>query len=133
MKIPLLLIILTISYFSYGQQDRKISTVDFVQIVNGNSNEAIFYYQNNWQILRDMALENGYIESFQILETEATKEEPFNLMLITTYPNKEQYDLREEHFSLLIKEKGELKLMNDMTPNEFRKTLFRKEMVKHLN
>ena len=133
MKITLLLLVLSISSFSYGQQDDRISTVDFVQILNDNPHEAIFYYQHNWKILRDMAFAKGYIDSFQILETPYSDKESFQLMLITTYINKEQYELREAHFSELIKEKGSLELLNAKKPNEFRKTLFRKEMVRHLN
>ena len=132
MKITLLLITLSICSLSFGQHDDKISTVDFVQILNDNEAEAIFYYQNNWKVLREMALDKGYINSFQLLIT-PPQNESFQFMLITTYPNKEQYDLKEVHFSELIKEKGNLELMNDKNPNDFRNTLFRKEMVRHLN
>ena len=133
MRIIILIALLSICSISYGQQYDKISTIDFVQIVNDNKDEAMYYYENNWKVLREMAIKKGYIHSFQILETPMSEDEPFQLMLITTYLNKEQYDLRENHFSILIKEKGELKLMNDMKPVDFRKTLFNKEMVKHLN
>lgn len=133
MKITLLLIVLSISAVNYAQPDHRLSTIDFVQFLNDNEQEAIFYYQHNWKILRDMALEKGYIKSYQLLQTPVSKEEPFHLILITTYPNQEQHDLKEAHFSELIKEKGALELMNDKKPNEFRKTLFRKEMVAHLN
>ncbi|MGB5820187.1 MAG: hypothetical protein WBG90_11945 [Saonia sp.] len=133
MKITLLLIALSIGLLGYGQEDARISTVDFVQILNDNEKEAIFYYKHNWKILREMALKKEYIHSFQLLETPTSNKEPFDLMLITTYPNQEQYDLREAHFSELIKEKGKLELLNNKEPNAFRKALFRKEMVRHLN
>ena len=127
----LILIFLSINSLAYGQQDDRISTIDYVQILNGNKAEAVYYYQNNWRALRKMALENDYIDSFQILETPFTEEEPFQLMLITTYANKEQYDLREDHFGELIKEIGALKLLNEKKPGDFRKTLFSKEKVRH--
>lgn len=127
----LFLIVLGINFIAYGQQDDRISTIDYVQILNGNKAEAVYYYQNNWRALRKMALENDYIDSFQILETPFTEEEPFQLMLITTYANKEQYDLREDHFGELIKEIGALKLLNEKKPGDFRKTLFSKEKVRH--
>jgi hypothetical protein len=95
--------------------------------------EATFYYENNWRILRNMAVEKEYIHSYQVLETPTSDDAPFQLMLITTYLNEEQYTLREDHFSELIKEKGELRLMNEKKPGEFRKTLFTKEMVRHWN
>ncbi len=131
MRTILLLIVLSLNSIVYGQQDERISTIDFVQILNENKAEAYYYYQNNWKALRNRALENDYIHSFQILETPFTEEDPFQLMLITTYANKEQYDLREDHFRTLIQEAGALKLMNEKKPGEFRKTLFSKENVGH--
>lgn len=132
MKTTVLLFALCICNLSYGQQDAKLSTIDFVQILNDNKEEATYYYQNNWKVLRNMALKKRYIHSFQILEVPISEGEPFQLMLITTYLNEEQYKMREDHFAELIKEKGPLKLMNDKQPADFRKTLFNKEMVKHL-
>ena len=131
MRTLLLLIFLGVNSLGYGQQNDRISTIDFVQVVNENKAEAVYYYQHNWKVLRNMALENGYIHSFQILETPFTEEQPFELMLITTYSNKKQYDLREDHFRTLIQEIGELKLLNEKKPAEFRKTLFSKENVRH--
>ena len=131
MRTLLLLIVLSVNSPGYGQQNDRISTIDFVQVLNENKAEAVYYYQHNWKVLRNMALENDYIHSFQILETPFTEEQPFELMLITTYANKKQYDLREDHFRTLIQEIGELKLLNEKKPAEFRKTLFSKENVRH--
>lgn len=100
------------------------TSVDFIQVINGNLDEARYYYLNNWQALRKKAKKRNYIESWQLLETKATTETPFHFMLITTYANEKQYQQREEHFQLLIKEAGPLKLLNDKSPGEFRKTLF---------
>ncbi len=133
MRIIMFLSFLTVCSISYGQQDDKISTIDFVQILNDNKEEAIYYFQNNWKVLRNMAIKKEYIHSFQILEVPISEGDPFQLMLITTYMNEEQYKLREDHFTELIKEKGALKLMNDKEPADFRKTLFSKEMVRHWN
>jgi len=116
---------------SWGQHNDKITTIDFVQILNEHKKEAIYYYENNWKVLREMATINGHIHSYQLLETPYTEEAPFDLMLMTTYQNKTQYDLREKHFAELIAEKGELNLMNVREPREFRKILFNKTMVRH--
>lgn len=132
-KAALILILLSVCYGSYGQANEKISTIDFVQIVNNNMDETIYYYQNNWKVLREMAIKKGYIHSFQLLETPHSEDAPFQIMLITTYLNKEQYDLREDHFTELIEEKGDLNLMNEKKPGEFRKILFNKEKVRHWN
>ncbi|KAA3638014.1 MAG: hypothetical protein DWQ02_05725 [Bacteroidetes bacterium] len=131
MRITLLFIILSFSSIVYAQQDDRITTIDFVQILKDNKDEAVFYYQNNWKVLRDMAVNKGYIDSYQVLETPFSETEPFHLMLITTYANEAQYDLREDHFGELIKERGDLKLLNEKKPGEFRKVLFGKDMVRH--
>lgn len=134
-KITLIIVVtlLTFCPYSYGQIDDKISTIDFVQILNENNEEAIYYFQNNWKILRKMAIKKKYIHSFEILEVPSSVDAPFQLMLITTYLNQTQYNLREDHFSQLIKEKGELKLLNNKEPSEFRKSLFSKKSVRHWN
>ncbi len=121
-----------IGFSIHGQQNEsKISTVEFIQIVDSNKEEAIFYYQNNWRTLREMAIKKGYIDSFGFFENQATRQEPFHFILVTTFKNKGQFDLVEEHFSELIKEHGDLKLMNEKKPGEFRKTLYSKRMTKY--
>lgn len=116
-----------VSVNAYSQKNTKISTIDFVQVLNNNKKEVLYYYKNNWEILRKMAVTKGYIESYQFLKTTPTKEAPFSFMLITTYKNKAQFDKREPHFQELIKAKGKLKLLNDKKPGEFRKVLFGKD------
>lgn len=130
MRIALFFAFLVSCSINYGQDD-KLSTIDFVQVLNDNKEEAVYYYQNNWKVLRDMALKKGYIHSYQILEVPSSEEAPFQLMFITTYLNNEQYASREDHFAELIKEKGPLRLMNAKEPGEFRKILFNKERVLH--
>lgn len=129
----LFVIFLTSCTLNYGQSNDKISTIDFVQILNDNTKEAVYYYQNNWEILRKMAIKKEYIHSYQVLEVPISEEQPFQLMLITTYSNEAQYKLREDHFAKLIKERGAVQLLNDKKPTEFRKILFHKDMVRHWN
>jgi len=112
-------------------QDQKISTIDFVQILNDNREEAIFYYEKNWLELRKMAKERGYIDSYEFMEVEATDEAPFHLILKTTYPNQASFDLAEERFQVLIREMGALQLLNEVKPGDFRKVLFAKTNVRH--
>jgi len=133
MKNLLLFVVLAMSSVSFGQVNDKITTIEFVEVVNNNKEEALFYFQNNWKILRDKAIIKNYIHSYQLLETHKSEEAPFQILLITTYLNKTQYDQREDHFQELIKESGGLKLLNDKKPGEFRKSLFSKNMVKHWN
>ena len=130
-KTNISLIFLLVAWVSYGQQAQPISTIDFVQIVDGNEEEALYYYENNWKILREIALKRNYIASFQLMETTPSPEAPFHLMLITTYADSDQYQAREKHFEALIEEKGPLRLMNDKQPGDFRKIVFNKTGVRH--
>jgi len=103
------LIAICISSFSLsGQLDNKITVIDFVQILNDNQEEADYYYKNNWKWLREKAIEKGYIHSYQVLETSPTDDQPFHLMLITTYKDQAQYEKGEDHFQKLIEQKGSL-------------------------
>ncbi|MEO1054301.1 MAG: hypothetical protein AAFX87_26930 [Bacteroidota bacterium] len=115
-----------IAQIGLAQEDNRISTIDFVQILDGNSEEAIFYYENNWLKLRKEAVKKGYIGDYQLLKVESTDDAPFHLMLVTTYANKAQFDQREPHFQELIQAKGELKLLNGKKPGDFRKVIFAK-------
>jgi len=133
MRILLFFILFIGNTWLYAQPDERISTLDFVEILNGNTKEAHFYYQNNWEKLREAAIEKGYIHSHEILETTPTDEAPFHLILVTTYANAKAYEIREERFDELIEQAGELQLLNAKKPTEFRKNLFNKENVKHWN
>lgn len=134
MKNYILLIVLVVSSLSFAQVDDRLTTIEFVEVLNNNKEEALFYFQNNWKVLRDKAVEKNYIHSYQLLETPTSDDDaPFQIILLTTYLNKAQYESREDHFQELIKEKGELKLLNNKKPVEFRKSLFSKDMVRHWN
>lgn len=113
-------------------QDTKVSTIDFVQIQNDNREETVYYYENNWLVLRKMAQKRGFIESYEIIEVERTPDARFDLILKTTYSSKADYDKAEERFTSLIEEKGPLRLMNDKAPGDFRKIIFSTPEGKHL-
>ena len=132
MKTSALLLFLFFSTSGFAQ-DQKFSLIDFVQIIDNNKEEAVFYYQNNWKQLRISALEKDYIESYQLLETEPTEDAPFELILITTFSNEAQFAKREENFQELITARGELKLLNDKKPGEFRSFVFSKDMARHID
>ena len=127
-----MLLLLVLSFtFSFAQPDERISTIDYIEVLNNNFAETLYYYQNNWKQLRIKALEKGYINNYQLLETIPTEESPYRFILVTTYANQVQYDHREKHFQGLIKEKGGLKLLNDKEPKEFRHAFRGHDMVKH--
>ncbi|MBV7268982.1 hypothetical protein [Winogradskyella luteola] len=132
MKIRLIIPIILFCVMCTAQIKEKITTIETIEILNNNTEEAIYYFQNNWKQLRLNAVEKGYIHSFQLMESLYTEDTPFHLLLVTTYSNKEQYESRETHFAELIKATGGLKLLNDKKPSEFRKSVFTIEDAKHL-
>lgn len=115
----------------YAQTNAKQSSIDFVNVLNNNHAETLYYYQNNWKALREAALKKGYIEGYELLEIEPNETTPYRFILITTYANQNQYDNREAHFEELIQLSGGLKLLNEKTPNDFRKVIHSQDKVKH--
>ncbi len=106
-----------------AQIETRISSIDFVQVLNDNHEEALYYYENNWRWLRELAVEKGYISDYEFMQVDRTEETPYDIILITIYSNKEQAALREDNFAELIEIKGSLRLLNDKQPSEFRKLL----------
>lgn len=130
MKIGALLaswLISLVGFPAFAENGQKISSMDFIQVQNGLKAEALYFYQNNWKKLRVAALEKGYIESYLLLQTEPSPDAPFDIVLVTTYPNDAQFQAREENFAELIKARGPVKLLNERKPNEFRKRIFDKD------
>lgn len=119
-------------HFSSGQEAGNISTLDFVEILYENRDEAVYYYQNNWRVHREKALKRNVIASFQIMEVIPSEEAPFHLILITTYKDKVQYDSRKANFEDIMKDQKELNLLNEIEPKDFRKVVFNKRMASHL-
>lgn len=105
-----------------------IKLIDFVKIKEGKRNESLYYYENNWKVYRDIALEKGYIKSYQLLSTVTDTLANFDLMLITDYSDSTQVKLSEERFQQIIKETrpNGPKLLNNLKPNEFRQNLYLK-------
>ncbi len=50
MRVILLFILLSSCSIRNGQENEKISIMFFIQVLNDNYEEAIFYYQNNWKV-----------------------------------------------------------------------------------
>ncbi len=123
----LILILAMLSVYPSASVQEAITTMDFVQILEGRKSETLFYYENNWKVHREKALAKGYIKSYQLLEAAQGDGPAFDIVLITTYANREQYNNREENFGLLIEAHGERKLLNGLQPSEFRNIIFSRD------
>ena len=103
---------------------QQLVTYEFAEELNGHVAEARFYYQKNWQKLREQALGKGYIAEYKLVEVEGSEDQPAGFMLLTVYANAQQFAKREEHFRSLIDAAGGLALLNQHKPGSFRKVTF---------
>lgn len=130
MRNLLLVALLFLADLSFGQGKTTIITIDFVKIKNNKRQEALFFYENNWKVFRDIALEKGYIKSYKLLKTTSSDTTAnFDLILMTEYADSLQLKLSEERFQEIIKATHPegTKLLNELKPNEFRQIVFFKE------
>lgn len=118
--------ILFIIAFLNIEAQNSITKIDFVKIKNDQRKEALFFYENNWNKYRGIALDKGYIKSYKLLTTHADSVANFDLMLITEYADSLQERLSEERFQQIIKATNPNgpTLLNDLKPNDFRQNLF---------
>lgn len=102
----------------------EIVTVDFVRILNGNNEEAVYYYEQNWKQHRVKAMERGYISSYQLL-LKTSDDGNTDILLITGYASESQYALREENFAIVMQdpERDGPRLLNEKLPGEFREVI----------
>ncbi|MEM6641925.1 MAG: hypothetical protein AAF616_03005 [Bacteroidota bacterium] len=115
----------------HSQSTDLISSMDFVQVLSNNYEEAHYYYAENWELLRKMALQEGYIHSYQMIPIAPDSAMSIDLILITTYKNQAQFAEREERFQILIERLSGKKLLNDKQPQEFRKVLYNQISKEH--
>lgn len=78
-------------------QDRKVITVDIVQMKSGYEKEVLYFYENNWKVYRDSALNRGFITGYQLLQ-QFDSSGKNQVMLLTMYKNREMYEKRETLF-----------------------------------
>lgn len=111
-----------------AQQDKTVSVMDFVKIRDGKKAEALYYYENNWKMYRDVAVERGLLHSYQLISAAPDSLNNFDLILITTYKDSAQYLKSEENFQPILKElrPNGPKLLNQLKPAEFRQNVFAK-------
>ena len=112
-----------------GYTQHSISAIDFVRIKNNKRQEAIYFYENNWKVYRDIALSKGFIKSYKLLLALPDTSVNFDLMLITEYTDSLQLKLSEERFQQIIKDvrPGGPKLLSEIKPNDFRQNVVFKQ------
>ena len=102
----------------------EVVTVDFVRVLSGNQEEAVYYYENNWKQHRIKALDRGFISSYNLL-VRTSDDGNTDILLITGYASESQYDSREENFTIVMADRqgGGPVLLNEKSPAEFREII----------
>lgn len=102
--------------------------MDFVKIRDGYTKEAMYFYENNWKVYRDLAIKKGVIKAYELVKAVPDTLNNFDLVLITVYDDSLQYANSEEHFRPILsalRPNGPL-LLNEMKPADFRINVFTK-------
>ena len=107
---------------SFQQKERPVSVTDFVKIKNNHRSEAVYYYENNWLVYREMAKKKNQIRSYQIIQTSPDSNFNFDLILTTVYRDSAQFKAGESNFAAIIKETRPdgPKLLDSLKPGDFR-------------
>lgn len=129
LKIIIPIVLVLFSFTVTAQKNNSIIAIDFVKIINGKEKQALYFYENNWKMYREIALQKGFIKSYKILFTNADSTADFQLMLFTEYKDSTQFKESENRFQAIIKESrpNGPALLDDNKPSDFRKNIFFKQ------
>jgi hypothetical protein len=102
--------------------ENPVSVIDFVKIKNNHKAEAIYFYQNNWTIYREIALKKKQILSYQILQIKPDSTLDADLILTTVYKDSAQFKAGEAYFTSIIMDTrpNGPKLLDSLKPSDFR-------------
>ena len=66
-------------------QSHRVSVVDFIKVKNNHYQEALYFYQNNWKVFREVARKQNYVQSFTFFKSVPPDTSKFDFLLITSY------------------------------------------------
>lgn len=98
-----------------------VRVLDFVKIKPGKEAEARYFYEQNWKIFREKALQSGYISYYEMVEVKSDEAGNFDLMLMTEFPDSTTYRNAEVNFQPLMRElrPGGPAFLNDLRQKDF--------------
>jgi len=106
------------------QTSNQIAVVEFIKVKAGGMEDARYYYEQNWKVLREMAMDSSYISSYAMMITESDTT-AYSFILQTIYPDSVAYSMSETRFGELIRILGGdgPQLLSDKRPQDFRESL----------
>jgi hypothetical protein len=104
-----------------GQAMAQVTTVDVVKVKTEYEKEALFFYENNWKVFRERALELKFISGFELVKSAVDSSRTFDILLITRYADVASHSDAEKNFQSIIKEigSGGARMLNSVTRKEF--------------
>lgn len=105
---------------------QTILVMEFVKVKDSKWAEALYFYENNWKLYRNIAISKNYISAYRIEKVLTDSNRLFDIVLITEYPSKALYEKSEENFSDILKTSrpnGPV-LLNDIPPAGFRESVW---------
>lgn len=81
-----------------------IRIMDFVKIKPGREIKALYFYENNWKIYREKALEKGYISNYEMVRVKADEAVNFDFILMTEFPDAAALENVELNFQPIMRE-----------------------------
>jgi hypothetical protein len=119
------LFLILLLMFSIPALGQSVSVWELVQVKPGFKAEALYFYEHNWKLYREIALKKGFIQSYRLEQTAADSAGTSELLLITEYKDSIAYRESESNFRGILataRPDGPV-LMNQHRPDEFRKTV----------
>lgn len=113
-------------FMSFSGTSQTITVMDFVQVKENRRAEAIYFYEHNWKLYRDIALKKGFILSYRLEEVVSDSAGSFNLVLITEYRDSSYFQNSETNFREILStaRPNDPLLLNELQPADFRTSLF---------
>lgn len=124
--VALLYVVFIIQLSAAAQSNSTVTVMDFVKIKDGKTTEALFFYENNWKIYRDLAVKKKIIQSYELVKAQPDSLNNFDLILITVYKDSVQFTKSEENFRSILtalRPNGPV-LLNSLKPADFRQNVF---------
>jgi hypothetical protein len=108
--------------FTKKQKANPMVVSDLVTVLAERKEEALFFYDQNWKIYREKALQEGVISAYRILSLPKGNETGWDIILMTEYPNEAKFKASEDNFRPILQSlrpDGPV-LLNEHKPNTFR-------------
>lgn len=120
------LFLIFLPFFSLSALGQSVTVWELVQVKAGFKGEALYFYEHNWKLYREIALKKGFIQSYRLDQSSPDSAGNCELLLVTEYKDSLAYRESENNFRgiLTLARPDGPRLLNKVKPDEFRKSVF---------